>query len=409
MASGHLLLVMFLMFAGGKLCAEILERLGQPGVLGELAGGIILGPSVLGLVRASEWTMGLAEIGAIFLLFSIGLETAPGQLLEVGGTAVFVATLGVIVPFVLGFFYIRASAHSIGEAIFVGAAMVATSVGITARVLADLGALSTRAARVILAAAVLDDILGLLVLAVVSSLSTGGVHYGALAVVAAEAVGFTLVMVYLASKVIGHFHPHIARLRARNSAFALAAILCLGLSLASIKIGMAAIVGAFMAGLALADHGEKWRLRENFRPLSEFLAPFFFVLLGVQVNLGSLARSGFIGVASVVCLLAVVGKLIGCGLGSLHLGVKDAGRIGIGMIPRGEVGLIVAGVGLTLRMISRELYAVVLLMSIVTTLLAPPLLRLVLPREEPAPAAGAAKDSAGPPGDVRASAGPAKE
>ncbi|HKT12748.1 MAG TPA: cation:proton antiporter, partial [Terriglobia bacterium] len=286
---------------------------------------------------------------------------------------------GVVLPFVLGVWYMKFAGHSSVESIFVGAAMVATSVGITARVLADLGALSTRAARVILAAAVLDDILGLLVLAVVSSLSTGRIHYLQLLTVAAEAVAFALLMIFFASRVIGRFQPQVEKLRAQNSAFILAIILCLGLSLASIYIGMAAIVGAFLSGLALADHSERWKLHENAHPLSEFLAPFFFVILGVQVNVHSFANSGLIGLASIICALAIVGKLVGCGLGCLRLGFKDALRVGVGMIPRGEVGLIVAGIGLTLHTISDAVYSIVLAMSIVTTLVAAPFLRLVMP------------------------------
>jgi len=377
--SGKVLLELFLMFGAGKLLAEIFERLRQPGVLGELLAGVLLGPSLLNLVHTNDLTLGIAEIGAVFLLFTVGLETKPRDLLEVGWTATVVAVSGVILPFVLGLWYMRAEGHTTVESIFVGAAMVATSVGITARVLADLGALATRAARVILAAAVLDDILGLLVLAVVSSLSTGKVHYVQLLTVAGEAVGFALLMIFFASRVIGRFQPHVEKLRAQNSAFILSILLCLGLSLASVYIGMAAIVGAFLSGLALADHSERWKLHENAHPLSEFLAPFFFVILGVQVNVHTFTKPGLIGMATIVCILAIIGKLFGCGLGSLRLGFKDALRVGIGMIPRGEVGLIVAGVGLTLHTISDAVYSIVLLMSIVTTLVAPPFLRMVLP------------------------------
>lgn len=377
--SSQVLLELFLMFAGGKLLAEIFEWLRQPGVLGELVAGVLLGPSLLNLVHPNELTLGIAEVGAVFLLFTVGLETKPRDLLEVGWTAVAVGILGVVLPFLLGLWYMKFAGHSTVESIFVGAAMVATSVGITARVLADLGALSTRAARVILAAAVLDDILGLLVLAVVSSLSTGQIHYVQLLTVAGEAVVFALLMIFFASRVIGRFQPHVEKLRAQNSAFILSIILCLGLSLASVYIGMAAIVGAFLSGLALADHSERWKLHENAHPLSEFLAPFFFVILGVQVNVRTFATPGLIGMACIICVLAILGKLVGCGLGSLRLGYKDALRVGVGMIPRGEVGLIVAGVGLTLRTISDAVYSIVLVMSIVTTLVAPPFLRMVMP------------------------------
>ena len=172
----------------------------------------------------------------------------------------------------------------------------------------------------------------------------------------------------------------MARLHARNAAFVLSVILCLGLSLASVYIGMAAIIGAFLAGLALADHSEQYRLRENAHPIMEFLAPFFFVMLGAQVNLKTIGNPGLLGMITMVCALAILSKLIGCGLGAISLGFKDALRIGVGMVPRGEVGLIVAGVGLRLHTISDSVYAVVLAMSIVTTLFAPPVLRFLLAR-----------------------------
>ena len=384
--AGNVVLDLFLMFAGGKFLAEIFERLRQPAVVGELIAGIILGPSLLSLIHPNELTLGLAEIGAIFLLFTVGLETKPRDLMQVGWMASLVAILGVALPFAVGFFYMRVIDHSMIESIFVGAAMVATSVGITARVLADAGVLSTRMARVILGAAVIDDILGMIVLAVVSSLSSGKVNYLSLGIVAAEAIGFSLLILFFGSKVVGRLRPAVARLRARNAAFALSVVLCLGLSLASVYIGMAAIIGAFLAGLALADHSEHYRLQENAHPVMEFLAPFFFVLLGAQVNLQSLNQPGLVSIIVWVCVLAILSKLIGCGLGALKLGYRDAFRIGVGMVPRGEVGLIVAAVGLRLHTVSEAVYTVVLAMSIVTTVFAPPVLRLILPKREDDPA-----------------------
>lgn len=379
--SGLLLLELFLMFAGGKALAEVFERIRQPAVVGELVAGVLLGPSLLALIHPNEVTAALAEMGAIFLLFTVGLETKPRDLLQVGWTAVMVAVLGVVLPFAMGFFYMRVIDHAMAESIFVGAAMVATSVGITARVLADAGVLSRNFARVILGAAVLDDILGMIVLAIVSSLSEGQVNYVSLAIVAGEAIGFSLLIIFFGSRVVRRLRPAVARLRARNAAFSLSVILCLGLSLASIYIGMAAIIGAFLAGLALADHNEQYRLQQNAHPVMEFLAPFFFVFLGAQVNLHTISQPGLLGIISIVCVLAIISKLVGCGLGALSLGYKDALRVGVGMVPRGEVGLIVAGVGLRLHTISEAVYAVVLAMSIVTTLFAPPVLRIVMPRD----------------------------
>ena len=375
----NVLLELFIMFGAGKLLAELFYRFRQPGVVGELLAGVVLGPSVLALIHPTGLLRGVAEMGAIFLLFTVGLETKPRDLLEVGWTAVLVAMLGVIVPFIVGFVYVDALSHSLVESIFVAAAMVATSVGITARVLADAGVLSTRMARVILGAAVLDDILGMIVLGVVSSISEGKINYVALVVVAGEAIGVSLLIIFFGSRLVERMQPAVSKLQAQNSAFILSVLLCLGLSLASVYIGMAAIIGAFLAGLALAEQSSKWRLQENAHPLSEFLAPFFFVLLGVEVNLRTFLQPGLVVMLLIVSVLAIVSKLIGCGLGSIGLGLRDALRIGVGMVPRGEVGLIVAAVGLRLGTISQSIYTVVVGMSIITTLFAPPVLKLILP------------------------------
>ncbi len=372
------------MFGAGKLLAEVFERLRQPAVIGEIVAGVLLGPAALALVHPTDLPGGLAEMGASFRLFTVGLETAPRALLRVGGTAALAAALGVIAPLALGFAYMKLIHRGPIESLFVAAAMVATSVGITARVLGDLGVLETRAARVILAAAVIDDILGMIVLAVVSSLSAGRINYWQLVVASAEAIAFALFVLFFGSRLVASLRPTVARLQARNSAFALSVLLCLGLSLASVRIGMAAIIGAVLAGLALADHSERWRLAENAHPVMEFLAPFFFVLLGAQMDPGVLRRPGVLTIARVISLLAIASKLLGCGLGALRLGPRDALRVGLGMVPRGEVGLIVAAVGLRLHTISPSIYAVVIIMCMATTLFAPPLLRLAL-RSSPAP------------------------
>jgi Kef-type K+ transport system membrane component KefB len=375
----ELLLEMFLMFAGAKLLAEVFDRLRQPAVVGEIIAGVILGPSVLGLVHPSEATQGLAEVGAIFLLFTIGLETRPADLLRVGKTAASAAILGVVIPFVLGFIYMDARNHDTVNAIFLAAAMVATSVGITARVLKDSNVLSTRAARVILAAAVVDDILGMIVLAVVTSISKGRINLVELTVVAGEAVGFSVFVILLGSRIVRTISPTVQRLRSSNPAFILSVILCLGLSLASVYVGMAAIIGAFLAGLALADHREVWGLGHTIHPIYEFLGPFFFVVLGTNVDLRTFTMPGMPVMLAVICLLAIASKLVGCGLGALGLGFKDALRVGVGMIPRGEVGLIVAAAGLRMHAVTDEAYTAVVLMSLVTTLVAPPFLRIVMP------------------------------
>ena len=378
--SHSLLLELFLLFAVAKFIGGAFERLRQPAVVGEILAGVLLGPSLLGVVRPSELTAGLAEIGAIFLLFTIGLQTKPADLLRVGRTAALVAVLGVVIPFALGFSYMKVAGHDSLNAIFLAAALVATSVGITARVLKDAGALATRAAGVILAAAVLDDILGMIVLAVVASLSEGRVNYVALGIVAAEAVALCWFMIFFAPRLVRRLGPALVEHGPSNAPRILAVTLCLGLSLASTYVGMAAIVGAFLAGLALADHSAEWGLETAMNPIYEFLGPFFFVYLGAQVDLRTLVEPGVLSMLLTVCILAIGSKLAGCGIGAASLGFPDALRVSVGMVPRGEVGLIVASVGLSLHAVSSRVYAVVLLMCLVTTLIAPPFLRMALRR-----------------------------
>lgn len=348
----------------------------MPAVISEIVAGILIGPSLLNLVEIQEWTLALAHLGAIVLLFTVGLSQKPSDLLGVGGTALLVAFLGVVAPFFLGWGLMVLLHYNQSEAIFLGAAMVATSVGITARVLTDLGALRTVVATVILAAAVIDDILGIIVLALASAVTR---HAGYVEVVsiAALAVGFTFFVL-----LVGHrLAPLLNRWVGGERGFALAMILCLGLSLAAAKARIAAIIGAFLAGLFFSEEELTGGVKDKVQALHEFLVPFFFVTMGMQMNLSVLGQGSLLLLAALVTLLAVAGKLIGCGLGAYRLGRARALQVGVGMVPRGEVGLIVASIGLGLAAISDEVYAVVILMVLVTTLAAPAALRLLLANE----------------------------
>lgn len=371
-----MLLQIFVMLAAAKLMAEIFTRLRQPPVVGEILAGVLIGPSVLGWVAPSEVSQLLSEIGVIILLFSVGLETKPAAILKVGGTATLVAVLGVILPFVAGWAMMRALGDPTVESLFVGTAMVATSVGITARVLGDLGVIGTQSARIILGAAVIDDILGLLVLAGVSSLSRGGVDVVGLATTAAMALGFVLVVALVGSRVITRSRHRIERLHSNNSTFVFAMVLCFGLALAAAHIGVAAIIGGFLAGMALAeaveDHGA---VHEQTRGVNELLVPFFLVGIGMQLKLDVFAETGTILLALGLTAVAVATKLIGCGLGAISLGARGALQVGAGMVPRGEVGIVVAQIGLASQVITEQLFGVVLFMAVATTLLAPPLIR----------------------------------
>jgi Kef-type K+ transport system membrane component KefB len=371
MGHGGVILDLFVMLAAAKVLGEICERLRIPGVIGEMLAGVAIGPYALGWIHPGEMHAQIAQIGAVFLLFTIGLETKPREMLRVGGVASLVALLGVAVPFAGGLLVMHLTGHPVIESVFVGAAMVATSVGITARVLSDIGMLAHRASRVILGAAVIDDVLGMLVLAAVASLAMGHIEWVRLGLLFVEAIGFVVLIAWVGSRVASRLHRPVFRMKSRRPGFAFALLLCLGLSVAAGKVGMAAIIGAFLAGLALAEKKEDWDLGERIEGVSEFLSPFFFVVLGMEVNLSAFNEPSVLGLAVLVTVVAILGKLVGCGAGAYRLGFMDSLRVGVGMIPRGEVGLIVALLGMQTGAISNAVYGVVLFMVVVTTVLPP--------------------------------------
>jgi Kef-type K+ transport system membrane component KefB len=376
-ASGgdQFLFTIFVMFVAAKLAAEIFERLKQPAVAGEILAGVVIGPSVLGLVAPSELTEALSEIGVIFLLFLVGLETKPADIFRVGWRALLVAVLGVIVPFIAGYLIMFAWGETQIEAVFVGAALVATSVGITARVLGQMGLLGLEVSRIILGAAVIDDILGLLILAVVSSLAKeGGVNYVQIGTTAALAVGFTLLVILVGARAVSRIRGRVENLKLGQSYLIFGLSLCLGLALVASYIGVAAIIGAFLAGMALSESAEDTDMPHQAEAVTEFLLPFFLTNIGMQLKLDALLNRNTIILALAVTILAALSKLIGCGLAALPLGKKKAAQIGIGMVPRGEVGVVVAQIGLSLNAVDAAAYGVVLFMAVATTLIAPPLL-----------------------------------
>ncbi len=371
----ELLLELLVIFVSAKVIGEIFERFSLPSVLGEILAGIVLGPYALNWIQPSTTIYSVAELGAIFVLFSAGLETSPRELIRIGGKAVQVAGAGIVVPFILGFAYMRLRGDATNEAVFVGAAMVATSVGITARILADLHVLSTHAARIIMGAAVFDDILGMLLLAVVAGLSSGGgLHWLHLGILIGEAAGFALFMMFLAPRIVHRMEPRVEQLSTQNASLIVALAICLLLSWLAAKIGMAAIIGAFFAGLVFADYAPQWNLLPRVSGITEFLAPFFFFAIGARLN-GRLFTKDVLVAAIIISALAIVSKVIGCGLPLLNEGWPTVLRVGVGMMPRGEVALIVALVGLQSKIIGQSTYAIVVFMTAVTTLIAPPLLR----------------------------------
>lgn len=369
-------LAMLVVFGSAKLMAELFERLGQPGIVGEIFAGILIGPSVLNWIQPGGLLSALADLGVMFLLFRVGLEVKSSDLMRVGGTAAIVAVLGVLAPLALGWGLMLLWGASQIESIFVGSAMVATSVGITAQVLAAGGWLNARASKIILAAAVIDDVLGLLVLAVVSSMAKGKVDLVELGLSAAIAITFTLVVVKWGTKTMEKVVPRVAEnMRLGEAQFAFAMVLLFALSLAAVYAGVAAIIGAFLAGVALADSiGE--RVKDLTHGVTELLLPFFLAGIGLFVDLSVFTETSTLALALVILAAAVLSKFVGCGLGAIRLGRAEVIRIGVGMIPRGEVGMVVAQIGLGLGVLPKDVYGIVVFMSVATTMVAPPLLKL---------------------------------
>ncbi len=388
-----------------KLGAEVFERFGQPGVLGELVVGMVLGGlglagvTFLATARESEGLQIVAEMGVILLLFEVGLESHLKELMEVGSSAMLVAVLGVIAPTVLGYgvsSYFLAG-HAWYVHLFVGATLAATSVGITARVLRDLKKIDTKEARIILGAAVVDDVLGLIILAVitglVTSISAGGggeVEPGMVLWIVLRAILFLVGAIFI-GRVL---HINAVRAGSRFKVSGVAAVIAVGFcfilaALAGV-IGLAPIVGAFAAGLVLepSDYEVYERRGEQpieniVRPLSAIFTPVFFVMMGMRVDLTAFTKVDVLAFAGVVTLAAIIGKQI-CALGVLEKGVNRV-VVGIGMIPRGEVGLIFTGIGASLAVagepvFSSDVVSAMVVMVIVTTLVTPPILKLLLVR-----------------------------
>ncbi|MBZ5578576.1 MAG: cation:proton antiporter [Acidobacteriia bacterium] len=369
-------LSMLIIFVSAKVMAEIAERIGQPGIVGEILAGVLIGPSVLGWLAPNEFLSALSDLGAMFLLFRVGLEVKSSELMKVGGTATLVACSGVVVPFVLGAGILMLWGAKANEAIFVGASMVATSVGITAQVLSAKGLLHAVSSKIILAAAVIDDVLGLLVLAVVSSLTHGKLDVLQLSFTALAAVAFTVIVAKWGTHAMQRVVPHIDRTwRVAEARFVMALSLLFALALLAVYTGVAAIVGAFLAGLALGESTEE-RERDLAQGVSELLVPFFLAGIGLHVDLSAFAHASTALLAIVILAAAVISKFIGCGLGALGMGKADALRVGVGMIPRGEVGMVVAQIGLGFGILSKSSYGIVVFMSVATTIVAPPLIKI---------------------------------
>lgn len=401
-------LAIAIVLVAAKLAGELATRCGQPAVLGELVIGVVLGNlTLVGFSGFDPFKIDasldmLARIGVLLLLFEVGLESTVGQLLKVGPSSSLVALFGVAAPFVLGW---GVSAWLLPESsiyvhAFLGATLTATSVGITARVLKDLGRLQTGEARVILGAAIIDDVLGLIILAaiggIIAAVDLGGsISYAEIGLIIGKAAGFLIgsltLGVWLAPRLFGL----ASRLRTRGVLLGVGLAFCFLLSWLANAIGLAPIVGAFAAGLILeevhyrdfVDRGEH-SLEDLVHPISAFLVPIFFVLMGMRTDLRSFAQPGVLGLAAALTIAAIVGKQA-CSLGVIAKGI-DRLSVGIGMVPRGEVGLIFANIGLALSIrgepiIDPATFSAVVVMVTVTTMATPPALKWSLDRASRSP------------------------
>jgi len=375
------LVALFIVLLAAKLGDELFKRLGQPALVGEILAGVIIGPSVLGLVEPDETLEVFAELGVVFLLFWVGLETRLSDMRDVGPTAARVGALGVVVPFAAGYGAGLVLGESGGTSVFLGAALVATSVGITSAVLIELEALATAAARTVLGAAVIDDILAMVLLAVAVGVAyQGGVDITSIGVVVVLALGFVVFVAIGGTRLVARWPDVFHAPKFSESPLLPAVILCLGLAAFAAQIGLAAIIGAFLAGMVIAETKDRHDFEEEVAPLYAFFPPFFFVFIGLEVELDAFADAGTLGLLLAITVLAFVTKFGAAWLAARSMGPRDAVVVGLGMVPRGEVGIIVAGIGATAGVVEPELFAVIVGMSIATTLLIPPLLRRALAR-----------------------------
>jgi len=390
-----------------RLGGEVAERVfKQPTVLGELIVGIIISPFALGPLIGFNPIEGainpaghdlelLAELGMIVLLFLSGLETDISQLMRFGKIALMVGFGGVVLPFLLGFIVMSVGFYDVGAdfnlfyaALFMGAIMTATSVGITARVLKDLKRIRSEEGITILGAAVIDDVLGIVVLAIVIGISGGavagqGVDMMGVTGIIAIAVAFWAVILLVALKLNKQVSRLFGVLKTDGGQLVLALIFAFTIAIIAELIGLAMVIGAYAAGLLLSNTRYNKAILEQITPVYHFLVPVFFVTMGMTMNLQLLTSIGLVLLVIVVLVLACIGKLAGCGIVAKMGGFNKVGalRVGIGMMPRGEVGLIVAYIGLSSGIIGHDIFTVGVLMSVFTTVLTPPLLKRVFDKE----------------------------
>lgn len=371
----QLLALLAVAYIAARVGGELAHRLKLPVVVGEIVAGVVVGPAIFGWVAPdNEALEAIAELGVVFLLFSVGLETDIGELRRVGRTAMGVATAGVVLPFILGTAFMLVLGWSAINAVFIGISMVATSVGITAAVLSSQGKLQTPEAQIILGAAVFDDILTLLFLGTFTAVVGGDFSLQNLLVLAVGALGFILLVGTVGRRVSAVVLPKVGALRIGEPVVAVTIVVALALAAAAEVVGLAPLVGAFLAGVILGESKSELALEQRTIPLVEFFVPFFFVRVGMLIDTSVFGSGDGVWLVIGLVIVAVIGKFVGAAGASLSMGRRSAAIIGTGMVPRGEVGVVVASLALTVAPIESDLYGAVVAMSLITAVGAPPVL-----------------------------------
>ncbi len=389
------LLGLSVILVAAKIGAVIAQGMKQSELLGELIAGIVIGNLVLFNYHGFEFIAHdkqlaiFAELGVIILLFEVGLESKLSEVLEVGLKSFLVAVVGVVTPFLIGYYisgYIIPDLGNMNK-IFMGAILTATSVGITAKVFQELKFIKAVEARIVLGAAVIDDILGLIILAIVTAMAqTGTIELGSVATISIKAVGFVVLSLVLGVVLARRTVKLLSIFKIPGMMLTVALVLCFMVSYLAQQAGLATIVGAFCIGLVLEEvHFQsflsEYSINDYISPISLFLVPIFFVLTGMHVNLSVFSDFGIISAALILTLVAILGKLV-CGWCFTSNTPINRMIIGVGMIPRGEVGLIFATVGKSIGVVNDEMFAITVIMVILTTLIPPPILSYLIKKAE---------------------------
>ncbi len=378
-----LLLVLVGVIAATKLFGELAQRIGQPAVLGELIAGVLLGGSALKLFDPTDPVLhAMSELGVLILLFQIGLHTDLRSLAKVGSTALFAGTVGVVLPFAGGIAVARLMGIDTLPGLVIGASLTATSIGISARVLSDLGQLRTPEGQVVIGAAVFDDVVGLIILSVVSSMVAGAaLTLGGVGLTALSAVGFVVVAIALGSAAIPPLFQLVERIRVTGALGIIALGFALGLAWLATQLGSAMIIGAFAAGLILHPTPQRHEIESSATQLGFFFVPIFFASVGASVDVAALLTREALIVGSLLIAVGVAGKVMAGFAPWWFKGNKLL--VGVALVPRGEVGLIFAQLGLAAGVLTNERFGAVMLMVVVTTFVTPPLLGMIAARGTP--------------------------